>query len=65
MDFERVKLLLERNIIDILEIPKRKGSKTIFIGSKVFYVWKNDKYLFFKQEHFWNRKYRFKISSIS
>lgn len=65
MDFERVKLLFEKNIIDILKIPKRKGSKTIFIGSQVFYVWKNDKYLFFKQAHFWNRKYRFKITSIS
>ncbi len=60
-----IKFLIDNHIIELSKIPQTKGSQLIFYRGRGLYVWKNDVNLFFKDKHFWNRKYKFKISEIT
>ncbi len=45
-------------------LPNKKGPVSIFLGEKGFYVWKDERFIFVKGMHFWNRTQRFSVSEI-
>ena len=59
-----IEFLIDNNIIEFGKIPQTKGSQLVFYRGRGLYVWKNDVF-FLKDKHFWNRKYKFKISEIA
>ena len=62
MKFDYVDIeTMANNIIAINKVPYQRGSQLVFYKGKSWYIWRNDKYLFFKGKHFWNKKFKYPI----